>query len=67
MTYILWFSEYTFEAYKVCRGAYSFSPSVHYSIRPSMRPCFTVTSISRSSDFAIYLEDGLMYENDSLG
>ena len=36
-------------------------------VRPSMRPCFTVTSISWSSDFAIYLEDDLMYENDSLG
>ena len=27
----------------------------------------TVTSVSWSSDFAIYLEDGLMYENDRLG
>ena len=36
-------------------------------VRPSMRPCFTVASVSWSSDFAVYLEDGLMYENDSLG
>ena len=62
----LWFSDYTFKAYKVCRGVYRFSLSVRL-VRPSMRPCFTVASVSWSSDFAIYIEDGLMYENDSLG
>ena len=48
--------------FKVCRGVYSFR-----LVRPSMHSFFTVTSISWSSDFAIHLEDGLMYENDSLG
>ena len=42
-------------------------PSCHLSVHSSVLPCFTVTSISWSSDFAIYLEDSLMYENDSMG
>ena len=61
MTYISWFSDYTkyVEGYIVL-------------VFPSVRPSFHAAMLHcdlyfMSSDFAMYLEDSLMFENDSLG
>ena len=61
-----------YDLYFMVHGIGSMSKGIQFSsfhqfVHPPMHPCFTATSISWSTDFAIYLEDSLMYENDSLG